>query len=129
MSNPAVRSAIMTALTDLVWKKGSRSSGNGCCVECLALDDLVLIRDSKYRRDGLRPAAEEPVIVLGRDNWNAFMVDLGSNAGRWNNGAVRIETGAAGIRLASADGVVLEYTADEWHAFLAGVLDGEFVDL
>jgi hypothetical protein len=129
VSDPAIRSMIAFALTDLVWKKGSRSSASGCCVECLALDDLVLIRDSKYRRDGLKPAAEEPVIVLGRDTWNAFMADLESNSGRSHNGAVRIETEATGTRLASVDGVVLEYTVEEWRAFLAGVLDGEFVDL
>jgi hypothetical protein len=120
---------IVLALTDREWKKGSRSSASGCCVECLAVDDLVLIRDSKYRRDGLKAADEEPVISLRRIDWDSFILNLESDSGQAENGAVRVETGADGTRLASTDGVILDYTAEEWHAFLAGVRDGEFANL
>lgn len=47
------------------WKKSSRSSGNGQCVEWADLDDVVAVRDSKD------PAG--PALIFTRGEWAAFV--------------------------------------------------------
>jgi hypothetical protein len=47
------------------WKKSSRSSGNGQCVEWADLGDVVAVRDSKH------PAG--PALIFTREEWEAFI--------------------------------------------------------
>ncbi|PWR14575.1 DUF397 domain-containing protein [Micromonospora sicca] len=47
------------------WKKSSRSSGNGQCVEVAELVDAVALRDSK---DPTGPA-----LLVGREGWMNFL--------------------------------------------------------
>jgi hypothetical protein len=47
------------------WRKSSRSSGNGQCVEVAHLDEVVAVRDSK-NPDG-------PKLILTRHEWAAFI--------------------------------------------------------
>lgn len=47
------------------WKKSSRSSGNGQCVEMAELDGAVALRDSKD------PTG--PVLVFTSAEWAAFL--------------------------------------------------------
>jgi hypothetical protein len=57
-------------LTSAIWRKSSRSSGNGGqCVEvALNLPGIVAVRDSKDP-DG-------PVLTVEPDAWRGFIVDI-----------------------------------------------------
>jgi Domain of unknown function (DUF397) len=54
-------------LTAAVWKKGSRSNGNGGnnCVEVAILDTAVAVRDSKDRSG--------PALIFTSAEWTAFV--------------------------------------------------------
>ncbi len=52
-------------LTNAAWRKSSRSSSNGQCVEWAPLGGAVAVRDSKD------PAG--PVLIFTPDEWAAFV--------------------------------------------------------
>lgn len=54
-----------------VWKKSSRSGGDGNCVEVATnLPNIVAIRDSKHKNG--------PALVFTRDDWRTFLGGLHS---------------------------------------------------
>jgi Domain of unknown function (DUF397) len=70
----------MSDLSRAVWRKASRSSHNGGCVEIAAnLPGVIAVRDSKRPEAGAH--------VVGRAAFAAFLAD--ARAGRYDLGGTR----------------------------------------
>jgi hypothetical protein len=68
----------MTDLSRATWRKASRSTNNGGCVEIAAnFPDVVAVRDSKRPEGGAH--------VVARTAFTAFLAD--ARAGRYDLGA------------------------------------------
>lgn len=61
-------------LTRAAWRKSSRSSGNGNCVEVAVVDEVVAVRDTKDRSG--------PMLVFTAPEWQAFVA--GAKAGEFD---------------------------------------------
>ncbi len=109
------------------WIKSSRSADSGCCVEVARHEDLVLIRDSKFRRTIHSTLDSEEVIAVSSADWCSFTATVHDEAPQ-NTGDLVVEMQLDGsMRLKSTmDDLVLEFTAQEWSAFADGVSMGEF---
>jgi hypothetical protein len=55
-------------LSQVVWRKSSRSNTGGGCVEIAELPDRVMVRDSKLNDNS-------PVLAVSRAEWRVF-IDL-----------------------------------------------------
>jgi hypothetical protein len=108
------------------WTKSSLSGGSGCCVEVAIHDEVVLVRDSKYRRSGKDPRAE-PVIVLSHPQWAGFLDDVVGKTGAGGSGFSMTPEPDGTVKVTSMeDQTSLAFTASEWSAFVRGVELGEF---
>ena len=101
--------------------KSTYSGANQSCVEIAHGADVVLIRDSKY----VGPAEIRPLVTIPAAHWPQFLeLALGGSSVQLGELAVTVhKDGSASIE--SSD-QTLDYTADEWDAFLKGVVDRQF---
>ncbi|MGI9001603.1 MAG: DUF397 domain-containing protein [Pseudonocardia sp.] len=106
------------------WFKSSASNGAGTCVEVRFHDDLVSIRDSKYRRDPAHDPHREPILTVTAEQWIAFLNDLTAPA---TDGPLIFESTPGGLLLhATNQNTTLHFTHAEWQSFLTGVHTREF---
>lgn len=61
-------------LSGAVWRKSSRSSGNGACVEVAFVATATAMRDSKNPAGG--------ALVLTPSTWSTFLKDLDTHGVR-----------------------------------------------
>ncbi len=61
-------------MLDQTWRKSSRSSTQGACVEVRQIDNRIEVRDSKHKTG--------PVLAFAPEEWTAFLTEIKhSNAG------------------------------------------------
>ncbi|PVZ10799.1 DUF397 domain-containing protein [Actinomycetospora cinnamomea] len=110
----------MTHGTTPRWRTSRHSSNGASCVEVLEADRATYLRDTKQHGQG-------PVVHLDGPAWSAFLDEVARDAPS-ANGAVEVTATAEGGRTVreASSGAELHFRADEWAAFRAGVLDGEF---
>ncbi|MEC3919307.1 DUF397 domain-containing protein [Nocardia sp. CDC160] len=106
------------------WRKSTYSGSNGgACVEVLFDGPIVRIRDSKYIGNPLC----QPEIAVSAVAWATFLEVVWSEESRpLVSDVPSVEIHSRGTVLRDVPGTTLEYTSEEWKAFLAGVRDGEF---
>ncbi|WP_378735230.1 DUF397 domain-containing protein [Nocardia brasiliensis] len=106
------------------WFTSTRSNNGNQCVEVRFDGDAVLIRDSKYRRNPANRPADEPVITVTAHEWSTFLDALRRR--ERTPGALTAHPAADDHTTLRHGDTVLDYTPQEWDAFLLGVRDGEF---
>lgn len=109
---------------DRGWFTSSYSNNGNQCVEVRFAGGVVLIRDSKFRRNAADAGVPEPIVTVSAETWTAFLHCLLS--GRGHPRLITATTPDGGTAL-SHHGITLRFTAAEWSAFVAGVRDDEFV--
>lgn len=105
------------------WFKSSFSDSSNNCVVVRFSDELVLIRDDKYRGE----AHLQPTIAIPAAHWPDFLeLALGQNVPAADIGLPTISADESGARITDAVGTTLLFTDAEWTAFTAGIRAGEF---
>lgn len=109
------------------WFKATASTASCTCVEVRFLADAVQVRDSK-QISAVTGENVSRVITLPAEDWRQFLRkidedELGPAAGPLQSTADH--DGTVVLHCLSS-GIELTYDIEEWHAFRAGVRDGEF---
>ncbi|NNH73745.1 DUF397 domain-containing protein [Nocardia uniformis] len=101
--------------------KSTHSGANQSCVEIAHRADVVLIRDSKY----VGPEEIRPLVTVSAAHWAQFLeLVLDGRSAQLGELAVTVHNdGGASI---AGSGHTLDYTPDEWDAFLKGIVDRQF---
>ncbi|GAA4849452.1 hypothetical protein GCM10025787_35440 [Saccharopolyspora rosea] len=103
------------------WFKSSFSNPAQDCVEANFAGDTVYVRDSKDKGG--------PILTIPATHWPSLLDEVAGRAPSGSNRAVRITHRADGgtdLKALMGPAVNLSYTATEWDAFVAGVLDAQF---
>lgn len=104
------------------WKKSTRSGPN-CdnCVEAREANGLIEIRDTKL-------GEASPVFSVSKSDWETFLGEIKQGITCPTGGVLDTWVEGAGMTMKSFDaqGVELNFTGDEWKAFVEGVKAAEF---
>lgn len=110
--------------------KSSYSDAGRVCVLVRRLvgDASIFLRDSKYLRNPNNPPENEPILEMPAEAWPIFEAQvLNSTTPKTNHGQPAIEfLDNTDVVLHGRDGTILQFTAEEWNAFRAGLADQEF---
>lgn len=103
--------------------KSTFSGGDQTCVEVSHRAEVSLIRDSKYTG----PGDLQPILEVAAESWSAFLdaVLTGATTHRPGLPSITVDPDGSAV-LADAGAVTLEYTAEEWDAFIKGVAAAQF---
>ena len=102
------------------WRKASLCS-TGACVEVMIEESCVKMRDSK-----LNGTSGQPALAFGLRAWSALLDHVRSGSGGFEIDGVAVNRGTAGSAVVVGTEGELRFDDDEWQAFRAGVLAGEF---
>jgi len=108
--------------TNIHWTRSSHCSSH-TCVEVSIGSNRVSIRDSKNNQ-----ISSQETIDFEPGEW-AMVLRLGFHPSTGQCGSSRVVTRSANGRVEVLDthtDTLLNFSREEWHAFLAGVADGEF---
>ncbi|GGK54431.1 DUF397 domain-containing protein [Nocardia camponoti] len=105
---------------DSGWFTSSFSNNGNQCVEVRITDEQVYVRDSKFQAT---PETPHPTIAVPTTLWTTFLHCLLLGSPHPTVSAHVTPDGSATLRHA---GTTLEFTAEEWTAFVAGVRENEF---
>ncbi len=110
--------------------KSSFSEGGGQCVLVRRRehDSSVFLRDSKYARNPRNQPENEPIIEMPATAWAPFVAQALGLSGDVvaDCPAIEFVPEREDVVLRGNDGTTLVFTRDEWEAFRAGLLNGEF---
>ncbi|MFI1460309.1 DUF397 domain-containing protein [Nocardia carnea] len=107
------------------WYKSSFSGSEHTCVEVRFAGKTVFIRDSKYRRNPGNDPARQPVIEVPISRWEAFLASAVTPGTTSDPELPVVISSAFGVTVSAAQ-KSLRFTNDEWSAFIAGIVGGEF---
>lgn len=110
------------------WFKSRHCRAGTHCVEIRFLRTVVQVRDSK-QISAITGQNVSRIITLPTDDWRQFLRDVAEDdlATSTSGPLHRATTDEGNVILrCESTGVELVYDLDEWDAFCAGVLDGDF---
>jgi len=102
------------------WRKASLCS-TGACVEVLIEESFVKMRDSK-----LNGTLSQPALTFDLRLWSVLLDHVRSGPTGFEIEGVVVNRGTVGNTVVAGTEGELRFDDDEWQAFRAGVLAGEF---
>lgn len=101
------------------WTKSTRSNPSGNCVMTKTDGREIQVRDSKL-------GDASPILSFSFEDWGSFIAEIKRGITCPVAGPFEVWLAATGFDIVEKDGAVLNFTNDEWNAFVGGVQDGEF---
>lgn len=106
----------------------STFSGNqgGACVEVKVDGDMMLVRDTKFRRNPANHGQVQPQIEIPVSLWPDVCERTIAMSSFVVPGSVQVTIHSNGAATFENPGTKLEFTPEEMDAFAKGLIDGEF---